>query len=96
VRRTEAVAAALAASPERLSSILDDANASASWRRQLDVSDPSADLASAVEYLTSVVSGTPVVEAALAGMDERPAGGDYGHLVRAILRSKLGRRGPAG
>jgi len=25
----------------------------------------------------------------LAAMDERPCGGDYGHLVRAVLRSKL-------
>jgi len=43
-----------------------------------------------------VVSATPTVEAVLAATDERPGGGTYGHLVRAILRSKLGRRGPGG
>jgi hypothetical protein len=37
-----------------------------------------------------VVSGTPTVDAVLAAMDERPPRGDYGHLVRAVLRSKLG------
>jgi hypothetical protein len=30
------------------------------------------------------------VEAVLATMDERPRDGGYGHLVRAVLRSKLG------
>jgi hypothetical protein len=38
-----------------------------------------------------VVSGPPTVESVMAAMDERPRGGDYGHLVRAVLRSKLGR-----
>jgi hypothetical protein len=37
-----------------------------------------------------VGSGIPTVEALLATMDERPRGGDYGHLVRAVLRRKLG------
>ena len=37
-----------------------------------------------------VLSRTPTVEAELAAMDERPRGGGYGHLVRAVLRSKLG------
>jgi hypothetical protein len=36
-----------------------------------------------------VGSGTPTVEAVLATMDERHLG-DYGRLVRAVLRSKLG------
>ncbi|HKA48835.1 MAG TPA: hypothetical protein VKK19_04480 [Candidatus Dormibacteraeota bacterium] len=92
----EAVAEALAASPDQLKPILGDARAGAPWRRQLGVAEPSADLASALEDLTRVVSGTPTVEAVLAAMDERPRGGDYSHLVRAILRSKLGRRGQGG
>ena len=92
----EAVAEALAASPDQLSTILDDARAGAAWRRQLGVAEPSAGLASALEDLARiVVPGTQTVEAVLAAMDERPRGGDYGHLVRAVLRSKLGRRGPA-
>ena len=37
-----------------------------------------------------VVSATPTAGAVLAATDERPRGGTYGHLVRAILRSKLG------
>src|SRR5215470_10750647 len=87
----EAVAEALAASPEQLNTILDDARAGAPWRRQLGVAEPSADLASALEDLARiVVSGTPTVEAVLAAMDEHPRGGDYGHLVPAILRSTLG------
>jgi hypothetical protein len=91
----EAVAEALAASPDQLNTILDDARAGAPWRLQLGVAEPSADLASALEDLAGmVVSGTPTVEAVLAGIDERPGRGEYGHLVRAILRSKLGRRGP--
>ncbi len=90
----EAVAEALAASPDQLNTILDDARAGASWRRRLGVAEPSADLASALEDLAgTVVSCRPTVEAVLAGMDERPRGGDYGHLVRAVLRSKLGSRG---
>jgi len=93
----EAVAEAIAASPDRLNTILDDARTGASWRRQLGVAEPSANLASALEDLARmVVSGTPTAEAVLAAMDEHPSGGDYGHLVCAILRSKLGRRGPGG
>jgi len=93
----EAVAEALTASPDQLSTILDDARAGAAWRRQLGVAEPSADLASALQDLARmVVSGTPDVEAVLAAMDERPRGGTYGHLVRAVLRSKLGWRGPGG
>ena len=87
----EAVAEALAASPDQLNTILDDARAGAPWRRQLGVAEPSADLASALEDLARmVVSGTPTVEAVQATMDERPRGGNRGHLVRAVLRSKLG------
>src|SRR5262245_22061129 len=70
----EAVAEALAASPDQLHTILHDARAGAPWRRQLGVAEPSADLASALEDLTRVVSGTPTVEAVLAAMDERPRG----------------------
>jgi hypothetical protein len=91
----EAVAEAIRASTDQLNTILDDARAGASWRRQLGVAEPSADLASALEDLArTVVSGTPTVEAVLAAMDERPRTGDYSYLVRAILRSKLGWRGP--
>jgi hypothetical protein len=86
----EAVAEALAASPDQLTTILYDARAGAPWRRKLGVAEPSADLASALEDLTRVVSGPPTVEAVLTAMDERPRGGNYGHLVRAVLRSKLG------
>src|SRR5262249_39779836 len=45
----EAVAEALAASPDQLNTILDDARAGAPWRRQLGVAEPSADLASALD-----------------------------------------------
>jgi hypothetical protein len=87
----EAVAEALAGSPDRLSTILDDARAGAPWRQQLGVAEPSADLASALEDLARiVVSGPPTVEAVLAATDERPSGGDDSYLVRAVLRSKLG------
>jgi hypothetical protein len=93
----EAVAEAIAASPDQLNAIFDDARAGASWRRQLGVAEPSADLSSALEDLARmVVADPPTVEAVLAAMDERPGGGDYSHLVRSILRSKLGRRGPGG
>src|SRR5215471_2608475 len=93
----EAVAEALTASPDQLDTILDDARAGAPWRRQLGVAEPSTDLASALEDLARMVlSGTPTVEAVLAAMDERPRVGDYCDLVRAVLRSKLGRRGPGG
>jgi hypothetical protein len=93
----EAVAEAIAASPDQLNTILDDSRAGAPWRRQLGVAEPSADLASALEDLArTVVSGPPTVEAVLAAMDKRPRGGGYDHLVRAVLRSKLGRRGPGG
>jgi hypothetical protein len=91
----EAVAEALAASPDQLDAVLDDARAGAPWRRQLGVAEPSSDLASALDDLASaVISGAPTVEAVLAAMDERPRGGDYGDLVRAILRVKLGGPGP--
>ena len=86
----EAVAEALATSPDQLNTLLDDACADAPWRRELGVAEPSAGLASALEDLARmVVSGTPAVEAVLATMDERHLG-DYGRLVRAVLRSKLG------
>jgi hypothetical protein len=90
----ESVAEALAASPDQLNSILDDARAGAPWRRQLGAAEPSANLASALEELARIlVPGPPTVEAVLAAMDERPSGGDYGHLVRALVRTTLG---PAG
>ena len=93
----EAAAETLAASPDQLSTILDDARAGAAWRRQVGVGEPSADLASALEDLARIVaSGTPTAGAALAATDERPRDGDYGHLVRAVLRAKLGWRGPGG
>jgi hypothetical protein len=86
----EAVAEALAASPDQLNTILDNARAGAPWRRQLGVAEPSVELASALEELAHPVgSAIPTVEAVLAAMDERPRGGDYGQLVRAVLRSKL-------
>src|SRR5262249_9845934 len=79
----EAVAEALAASPDQLNTILDDARAGAPWRRQFGVAEPSAALASALEDLTGMVpSGSPTAEAVLAAIDERPRGGDYGHLGR--------------
>jgi hypothetical protein len=91
----EAVAEAIAVSPNQLNTILDDARAGARWRPQLGVAEPSADLTSALEDLAgTVVSSTATVDGLLAAMDERPRGGDYGHLVRAVLRSKLGWRGP--
>jgi hypothetical protein len=87
----EAVAEALAASPDQLTSIVDDARADAPWRRQLGVAEPSANLASALEEMARVVvPRPPTVEAVLAAMEERRLGGDYGRLVRAVLRSKLG------
>jgi hypothetical protein len=86
----EAVAEALAASPDQLNTILDDARAGAAWRRQFGVAEPSADLASALEDLARIVaSGAPTAEAVPAATDERPRS-DYGPLVRAVLRSKLG------
>ena len=88
----EAVAEALAASTDQLSTILDDARAGAPWRRQLGVAEPSADLASALEELADVVAaGSASVEAVLATLAERPRGDD-GHLARAVLRSTLGPR----
>jgi hypothetical protein len=93
----EAVAEAIAASPDQLNTILDDARAGAPWCQRLGVAEPSADLTSALADLArTVVSGTPTVEAVLAAVDKRPRGGEYDRLVRAILRSKLGRRGPGG
>ena len=87
---TEAVAEALAASPDQLNIILDDARAGAPWRRQLGVPEPSTNLASALEELARiVVSGPPTVETVLAKVNERPRGGIYGQVVRAVLRSKL-------
>jgi hypothetical protein len=92
-RWAEAVAEALATSPDQLNTILDDARAGAPWRRQLGVAEPSAHLASALDELARTVgSGTPTVVAVLAALDERPRRGEYGHLVRDVLRSKFGIR----
>ena len=86
----EAIADALAASPDQLGTILDDSRAGARWRRQFGVAEPSADLASALEDLARMVaSATPTVEAMLTATDESPRGGPYRHLVRAVLRSQL-------
>jgi hypothetical protein len=86
----EAVAEALAASPDQLNTVLEDARAGAPWRRQLGVAEPSADLGSALEDLArTVLSTTPTVEAVLTAIDERPRGGVYDPLVRAVLRPKL-------
>jgi hypothetical protein len=72
----EAVAEALAASPDQLNSILDDARAGAPWPPQLGIAEPSANLTSALEDLAHVVlSGPPTVESVLAAMDERHSGG---------------------
>jgi hypothetical protein len=93
----EAVAETMAASPDQLDTILDDARANASWRRRLGMAEPSADLESALEELARiVVSDASTGDVVLTAIDERPRDGDYSQLVRAILRSKLGRRGPAG
>src|SRR5262249_56078344 len=63
----EAVAEALAGSPDQLNTILDDARAGAPWRRQLRVAEPSADLASAPEGLARMVPpGPPTVASSLA------------------------------
>jgi hypothetical protein len=87
----EAVAEALATSPDHLDTILDDARAGAPWRRQLGVAEPSADLASALDELAHlVVSGTPTIEAVLAAIAGRPHRGEHGQLVGAVLRAKLG------
>jgi hypothetical protein len=99
---SEAIAEAVAGSPDQLNTILDDARAGAPWRRELGVAEPSVNLASALEDLAGtledlddiVVGISPTANAVLAAMDERPNVGDYGHLVRAILHSKLGRRRP--
>jgi hypothetical protein len=86
----EAIAEALTASPDQLTTILDDARAGAQWRRQVGVAEPSPGLASALEDLARMaVSGAPTVEAVLASIDKGPGDGDYGQLVRAVLRSKL-------
>jgi hypothetical protein len=87
----------IAASPDQLNTILDDARAGAPWRRQLGVAEPSADLTSALEDLAGmVVSDTPTVEALLAAMDERSRRGDHAHLVRAVLGVKRRWREPPG
>lgn len=52
----EAVAEALATSPDQLNTILADARADAPWRGQFGLAKPSADLASALETLARVVS----------------------------------------
>jgi hypothetical protein len=86
----EAVAEALKGSPDQLNIVLDDARAGASWRRQLGVPEPSTHLTSALEELICIaVSGTSTVETVLTRIDERPIGGDYGKVVRDVLRSKL-------
>src|SRR5262249_11366070 len=86
----EAVAEAIGASLDQLDTILDDARAGGPWRRQLGVAEPSADLASALDDLARMVlSGPPTARAVLAAPDQPPRGGDYAHLVQAVLRSKL-------
>jgi hypothetical protein len=86
----EAVAEALAASPDQLNTIVANARAGAPWRRLLGVEEPSADLASALEELAgTIVAGPPTVEGVLAAMDHGLPGGDYSQLVRAVLRSKV-------
>ena len=62
--------------------------------RTSTIAEPSSDLASALEELADlVVPGTTTAEAVLATLDVRPCG-DYGHLVRAVLRSTLVRPAP--
>jgi hypothetical protein len=86
----EAVAEALTGSPDQLNVILEDARAGAPWRGRLGVPEPSTNLESALEELARiVVSGTTTVETVLATVDELPTGGNYGQVVRAVLRSKL-------
>jgi hypothetical protein len=88
---TEAVAQALTASPDQLTTILDDARAGAPWRRQFGVAEPSAGLASALDDLARIaVSGNPTVKGVPAPIDEPPPGRDHGTLVRAVLGSTLG------
>jgi hypothetical protein len=86
----EAIAQALAASPDQLGTIFDDARAGAPWRQQFGVAEPSADLASALDDLARAVgSTTPTVDAVLAATDERPIEGDHGRIVRGVLHSTL-------
>ena len=87
----EAIAEALAASPDQLTTILDDARTGAPWRREFGIAEPSADLASALEDLARiVVSGTPTVDAMLTATNESPRDSPHRHVVRAVLRSTLG------
>jgi hypothetical protein len=96
----EGVAEAAAYAPERIDALLAEARAGATWRAALELPEPSARLADAMESLGRVVraaaapAGAPQFDGMLSAVSEdRPGEGTLDGLVRHVLLAMLEERG---
>jgi hypothetical protein len=95
----EAVSEAAAYAPERIDQLLAEAGASATWRAELGLPEPSDRLADAIESLGRVVHAAPLPDGALsfdalltAAREEHPDEITLDRVVRRSLLSMLEER----
>ena len=87
----EAVAEAMEHAPERVAGVLADARPGAPWRRDLDLPEPSAPLATALSAVCDAVAaagGADDVVLAVLG-DAPPVGDAPVALATSVLRTAL-------
>src|SRR5262249_30658648 len=92
----EAVAEALAHSPDRARAVLAEARPGAAWRGDLGLDEPSPRLGQALEALDRALAaaipprGEPSLDALLLAVrDGRPGESPLDELARSVLRSTL-------
>jgi hypothetical protein len=92
----EALAEALAYTPERARAVLADARPGALWRADLGIADPSPRLSDAIDSIERALgaatpaAGAPTLDALLfAVRDGQPSESAFDRLARGVLRSTL-------
>jgi hypothetical protein len=92
----EAVAEALACAPQRVESLLADAQTGAPWRAGLGIAELSREVSEAIDSIGQAVraatpsGGTPTLDAILiAARENRPGEQGLDRLARRVLRSTL-------
>lgn len=91
----QAAAEIVAYAPERLPVLLADARPGAPWRAELDIAEPSAPLAGAIDVISHIVpaNGPLTLDTLIAATSENPPEeAKVAALVRRVLRSSLEQR----
>jgi hypothetical protein len=95
----EAVAEALALAPERVQSVQAEARAGVPWRGELGITEPSPQLAQAIDAIDKAVQSVtvpgqiPTLDGVLDAIRDSPVGEpESGGLVRRVLQSALEQR----